>query len=598
MTVRPKIAPAVVTALTDQAPSRVRRKLDRQSDVAEGWNWQQEGDVWTVQAGNEIVRLAADGGVVREVDNVTCSCLLSPRCFHALACVHLLELDDGVGPSKDESAKADSSEADSSEVDVDAKDVVTEVALDEAQRDAARLTWNACATVLATGARAAGALPQAEMLRAVHECRARGLHRLAASGLRIVESVRQARADKPDFRLESLNRDLGESLACAHRLRDAETAARDDVGVARRAYESIPGLRLSGLFSESIATRSGYAGVVTYLLTSDQRVLTVSDVMPGGPERILGAWRGGVQLGDLAISHKDLSRAGLFVQKGTASFDGRLGAGKDCQAVTAKAGDWSTAPFAELFERPLEDQINAVFARSPFLPGDELLYVRGEVLGVAGPALAFLANDPRLPLRLLLRPPSSPVARENLRLLGRAPGLRLRCIVRLLRSQAGQAELLALGPDESAESNQAPRLVLPESWKGHLSCALETLERKHLTAAERHPVELGVVAPATPDGLGPLERALGRVALGGRHSLPQGSAGRREREAQRLESQHLPTAATLLRGLSDEALKVEKAFDGVRFPADPTPLVKRWLAGMAYTEAARRTFERRSWLET
>ncbi len=605
MSQRPRCAPEVVAALAERAPGRVRRKLDKQSDVAAGWQWRRDGDQWTVTAGSESVRLKVPGGVLRTTDDVACSCLLSPRCFHALACVSVLDLDDGAAAPA--TAEPDDTNPPPEEPTAGKPAAV----LDDQQRHAAELAWRAGAALLATGARAAGSLIQADLLRAVHECRARGLHRLAAAGLRAVESVRQARRDDPAFALDALARDLAEHLACAHRLRQAPGAPvpRELLGTARRRYHPFPGQRLYGLFAEPVLTRSGYAGVVTYLVAPDRRILTLSNVAPGDGERVAEAWLGGVSLGDLALSHRDLSRSGLFVQKGTAAADGRLGAGQACRAVTASACDWHQPPLAELFATPVAEQVSGAFERATSGPGRgapppagaDLLFLRGRVRGKAKGGVAFdLAGGAGgILLQAPAQGPRQP-SRDNLDVLARAPGLALRCVVRLVRHLAGVAELLAIAGDEETNGgDRRPRLVLGDDRAGRLSCGLERLERAHLTSAHRRPVPVPGDGPGhrPAAGLDPLERALGQLALGGRHSLPHGSVRRRDRDAARLVKSGLPAAAAQLQTLSRQALEVDRAFDGVRFPTDPAPLASGWLAAMCYANAARDAFQRRVWLE-
>jgi hypothetical protein len=62
---------------------------------------------------------------------------------------------------------------------------------------------------------------QAELLRCVHDARAVGLPRLATAAVRVIESLRMARADEPRFRLAELTDDLHEVLVVSHQLIDA-----------------------------------------------------------------------------------------------------------------------------------------------------------------------------------------------------------------------------------------------------------------------------------------------------------------------------------------------------------------------------------------
>ncbi len=76
MSQRPRCRPELGAAFTEKPPSRLRRKLDRQPGVAGTWSWKRGGETWTVEAGEERVRLQAPARVVATDDDVDCSCLL------------------------------------------------------------------------------------------------------------------------------------------------------------------------------------------------------------------------------------------------------------------------------------------------------------------------------------------------------------------------------------------------------------------------------------------------------------------------------------------------------------------------------------------
>ncbi len=116
----------------------------------------------------------------------------------------------------------------------------------------------------------------------------------------------------------------------------------------------------------------------------------------------------------------------------------------------------------------------------------------------------------------------------------------------------------------------------------------------YLVTADHRILTLGDVAPGDEERL---DRALGQLALGGRHSLPHGNVRRRDRDAAHLARAGLPSASALLESLSRHALHVERAFDGVRFPADPAPLASGWLVATCYAQGTRAAFQRRVWLE-
>src|SRR5690606_13252218 len=115
---------------------------------------------------------------------------------------------------------------------------------------------------------------------------------------------------------------------------------RADVGVGRRAYTEIGSLRLYGLGCERVVTASGYAGVVTHLVSVSDgapRTWSVSDIAPGGPERAAAAHGARVSFGGTALSHRDLGRAALVAQRVGASADGRLSGMSATTAATADA---------------------------------------------------------------------------------------------------------------------------------------------------------------------------------------------------------------------------------------------------------------------
>ncbi len=57
MSNRPQIHPQVLASIAENAPDRVRRKLDKEPAVANDWGWSLEGTIWTIEAGNEKVTL-------------------------------------------------------------------------------------------------------------------------------------------------------------------------------------------------------------------------------------------------------------------------------------------------------------------------------------------------------------------------------------------------------------------------------------------------------------------------------------------------------------------------------------------------------------
>lgn len=591
---RPRIHPNVFASIAESAPDRVRKKLDKEPTVAHDWVWALEGTTWTIDAGSEKVTLEIAENVIAKAEQVGCSCLLSPRCFHVLSVLSVLELADAIAvetPIAQETA------------DDDEEKLPAE--LSEDQKAAARSMWNAAAAILATGARAAGTLLQSQLLRAIHECRSVGLHRLGSAGVRVMQNIRWLREEHDAFSREDLLADFAELLKVAWTLSRGETIPTQEwMGVAKRKFTPAGSLRLTGLFTEPILTRSGYSGVATYLLGDEDSIFSFSNVRPGTSERIAEAYQTGADLGGLSIPHQTLNRQGLLVQKATRSTDGRLGNSKDCRAVTTESAGWNAEAVARRFAIPLVEQVNRVF-QFDGLPvteqpgGWDLLFLEGMILGSDGENLFFGLNHDQgvTRLRIANDHPKVPF-RENLEMLARVPGLHARFIARMLPSSPGDALALAFAPLASEESS--PTCTLPDKWQGHANLGIDKLERRFFSSAEKFP---HVIAPKTAsaqvsDGLDFVRRRLQAVALGGRHALPTGRVGTTVSEARTMDTNLQPAAAALLKGLAQCAIESRTDLLGVRFPPDPTHLAERWLAGAVYEETARRHFQKWGWMKS
>ncbi|MGW4278221.1 hypothetical protein ACWEGQ_39240, partial [Streptomyces seoulensis] len=289
----------------------------------------------------------------------------------------------------------------------------------DAQRAAARAVFDAAAAVLDAGADGSGAVLQAELLRAAHTARLAGLPRAATAAVAVVTGLRAARAADPGHRLAGLADALSGVLGVAHRLPHAtgpELAALR--GTVRQPYRPDGSLRLYGLFSEPVLTATGYAGAVTWTADAGGRLYTVSDVAPGGPARATGAADRAVRLGDTALTHRELSRAGLAVSGATVSGTGRLGAGAGVRAVRASGAAWHAEPLRRLWDVPAAEQVARALDG-----GHDLLFLEvtcvGAVREAAGESL--LADCAGVPVRLAVahEDPALPY-RDNLRLLAAA----------------------------------------------------------------------------------------------------------------------------------------------------------------------------------
>jgi hypothetical protein len=600
---RPKIAAALAARLVAQIPSRLIKKLDADPTLASRWTWQRAAGTWTVKTDkDDTVRLR--GGEV--IDDVACSCLLSPKCLHVGAVVSAMEPADASECDSDRNsdngsvrpaaidteigtaAGAGTGTKTGTETGSGATATVTATSADPA---AAVRSFRALADILAAGAAASGAFAQAELLRAIHACRGAGLHRLATAQTRVLRSLRDLRGDRPEFALAVLAADLREAFAVAHALARGESSAAL-VGAARRDYETIGNLHLRGVFTEAIVARSGHAGAVTYLVDDKGTIYTRADVAPGDAGRAAGAYDAPAAIGDAVLPHRELCRSGLFVSEATASYTRRLGAGQKVRAVRAREPSrWDAAPLAVRWDAPLAAQLAAIAAHdaSPDEQrpaGWDLVFVEG-VLATQPDGLAFACGDVALDVTTSLDHRAL-VARDNLAILARAPGLHVRAIGRVRLAAPRRIDLLAVAPAVGET-----RLALPDTWHGRANLHYDKLA---IPAPKIGAIAIAV-APSRglDDLLAPLRRRVERVVEGGLATLPTHALPDVEREAARLGAHALRGGADALRELAAVAHDADRAMTGARRAIDRPSFARAWLRAAIYDDAARRRLALASW---
>jgi len=570
MTVR--AAPDLLATLAAASPARVIKRLDADRTIARTWTWSVESHGGTVTTeGGETVTLRAEQGVLVAVADVTCSCLLSPRCLHVLAVVAALEIAevtvDAPGAEPEEEAKATST-----------------VAIGNASRAVAGRARTIVADVLAAGARGVGTVLEGELLRLVHAARIEGLHRLAAAGLRVVRDIRDLRSDAAEFAAQTLVDDLHDLLSTAVLLDRAEVEPAV-VGVARRAYETVGNLRLYGVCTEPVVARGGMAGVVTHLVDERGGLWSIGDVQRGDIGRALGAYDAGLAMGDTTIAHRALSRAGLFVQDATASEDRRLGAGKQVKAVRAKSElGLAAEPIRARFAEPLRDQVVRAYAARD-LPDDRrprgasLLFVRGAVLGWDDGALWIDSDEGAL--RVVA--PSAHASLsfiDDLRMLAGAHGLPLEIVAHLVPDAPRTLSLLAFGPGSGIEG--APSLVVPEEWHGLVNAGFDTLVGSHFTGPVHRAPKVERDGELS-DPLVGLRRRVERAALHGLRSLPPEAIAQVDHERARLAQHAMHHGADVLGALSAAARRGRSTF------------AEGWVAAATYARAATTALFRDAW---
>ncbi|MFJ9347986.1 hypothetical protein [Streptomyces sp. NPDC101237] len=608
----PAVAPAVTAELVASLSPRLRKRLDAGVAKLASRPAVQEGDTVRITVDDEgsELELRAPDGVVATVADIRCGCLLSPDCLHRAAAasaapvadpatapppppdattaappsdgVTAVQVPDGAtatpGTERAATPRAGASESggvpDSGRAVPKDRAPAAEDSATPAQHTAAEAVFAAAAAVLDAGTDGSGAVLQAELLRAAHTARLAGLPRAATAVVAVVTALRAARAADPAFRLAELVTALSETLYVAHRVRSATGPELAGLrGTVRQPYTPDGSLRLYGLFSEPVLTASGYAGAVTWTADADGRLYTVSDVAPGGAGRAAGAADRAVRIGDTALTHRELARAGLAVSGATVSPTGRLGAGAGVRAVRASGAGWRDEPLERLWAVPAAEQVARILSGGP-----DLLFLEvtptGVVRGAAGDAL--LADCDGLPLRLTAAHdhPSLP-HRDNLRLLAAVHGRRLRVVARLMAAPDARAQLLATEHPTIAGSR--------------VDLGLDRLQHADLPS----PAAAGVV-PASPEApLHLLRRRVEQAASGGRRVLA--FPGNTAADVHRLHRHGLATAGDILDALLAAAAERTRDAFGRLLPADPGRFARAWLTAARYADEVDRVLCAAAW---
>ncbi|MEV7184715.1 hypothetical protein [Kitasatospora sp. NPDC093102] len=632
----PGVRPAVVAEVVAGLSARLQKRLDGAAAKLAERPVGREGDEWRVEVDEETVLvLHAPGGVIAGEADVRCGCLLAPACVHRAAAVTLCPLAEAepepVVESESELEDARESESEpgsgtGTEATAGregARDIPEESAgqpapapLTAAELAAVRHLHGAAAAVLAAGVSGAGAVSQAELLRAAHRARLAGLHRPAAAAVTVATRVRAARSGAPDHRLVDLVAGLRELLGLTTALAAGATPVAELRGTARQTYREEGGLRLYGLFAEPVLTAT-HAGAVSWAVDADGRLSTIAEVMPhddavSAAPQALGAGNRTVRLGDTALSHREFSRAGLAVQGATRSTGGRLGAGASVRAVRAAGAAWTAEPASRLWSEPAPAQVARALAAQE-LPyesrpaGSDLLFLDVTLLGTAptgpggmpqllarcttdGPTGDPAAGGPVIVLRPAHEHPGLPF-RANLALLATVPGLRLRVIGRLERADRPELRLLAIGTPPDASDP----LTLPADRAARVNLGLERLQTADLAAPVPAAPEPAASAPGpgpadeptAPAPYGPPVHVLGRrveqTVTSGRHALaPSEASAAADRGL--LRAAGLATAAELLDGLRAAAVNRDRDVFGRIVTDDHEAFANAWLTAASYTE--------------
>ncbi len=591
--------------MIEMAPGRVRRRLDKQPNVAQSWSWTQRGNRWEVAAGDETVCIEMVDGAIQAMEQLHCTCLLAPKCHHILACVTALDTVADASDGHDAQTESIANTAESVAA-VRESIVVTPEMLQTAFR-----VRDALSGVLRVGARASGTLLQSALLRAGHECRVAGLPMLGNTVLRIAEGTRRLRAQSDIADSDSLQQDVFAGLLATELLSGCEAVPSSIVGTNRREYGALAISRLHGWFAEPILTRSGYAGVCIHLLAPDGSMHQITEVRTGDADLVVQAYHVGIELGATTLQGSDLCRKSLIVQNLSAAADGRLSKGKKTRWAVQGDADFDDGVALRRFVQPPCQQLEQVF-RAANDPADgrrggwDLIAFEAEVLGAFGPALLAKVDRLERPWRLRIAIDDPGLAfRDNLTLLTRCPGLRLRCVGRLRMETAGEVELLAIGPPGSESLREdgetpAPRLQLPNQWQGRCNLGIDRLQRHHIDRTSRWGVETVLdqqqASSLTDDGLENLDCCLRAAVLGGHRAVAGIETVAHRRAVTALRRYGYPTAVALIDTLASAAAETAHDSDtGGAKRGQRADFAMALLACATYLQAARTEFHRQRW---
>ncbi|WP_405770454.1 hypothetical protein OHU34_36935 [Streptomyces sp. NBC_00080] len=569
----PPVSPSVTAELVEALSPRLRKRLDAGIAKLAARPVVRDGDTVRIAVDDDTdLELHAPEGAVTSADAIRCGCLLAPDCLHRAAAASAAP----VAEDAPDSAPAQPTD-DETPPTADGASPPGDETVAPAQLAAARVVYDAAAAVLEAGADGSGAVLQAELLRAAHTARLAGLPRVAAAAVSVVNGVRAARSADPAHRLPDLADALRTVLGMAHRLPFATGRDLAELrGSVRQPYTPDGSLRLYGLFSEPVLTTTGYAGAVTWTADAEGRLYTVSDVAPGGPGRATGAADRAIRIGDTALTHRELSRAGLAVSGATVSPTGRLGAGAGVRAVRASGAAWSAEPLDRLWTVPVAEQVARALGG-----GHGLLFLDVTLTGTVREAtgdrlladcegrtvrLAVAHDDPALPYR------------DNLRLLAAARGSRLRVVTRLAPGPLPRALLLAA--EHPARADERVDLGLDRLQHADLPTTTATAAPAPAPPADEAPLHL-------------LRRRVHQAVSGGRRVLgfPDSGAG----DGGRLRRVGLATAGELLGELRSAAADRSRDAFGRLLPADTGRFAHAWLAAAVYTDEVERALCAAAW---
>ena len=600
---KPKITTELLVQLTSAAPARVQKRLDKNPQAANEWDWSEDKGVIKVDTGTQTVTMTPVDGVVQQADQMQCDCLLAPKCLHLLACVTLLEIQQ-------ETQTADVPDESSSPSDetIESDATTDAVQADETTVRTAAALFDSASQIVVTGYERASTVIIGQLMQAAHHARAIGLHWPAASAIRVVEGIRQQRISARGADATTLRRDMFELLSSSRMIQQQTTGWQKLPGTARRKYHPRDeAMKLQGVFVEPVLTDNGYAGMVVYLKDESHNWFTISDVRLGDAERLAGVWKGGIPIGNKSVPANDLMSCRVTIRGGGVSDDSRLGLGSKAELALQHGKDWLSESMQQWVSTDLATQMRRVWTNrhTPDLArpaGWDLVGLQVEVLGASGSHLVarILESGRRVPLGVMSENTNLEY-RRNLQRLAAAPGMLLNVVARFDFTRPAALLPLAIAPlDESvlpvdenvdAEESSAndnpprPKLVLPDTVNGCWQLGWQRLQPEHFSRTSE-PVVLSEDAWTTTANatLDPMQRRIQAMLQGGHHSIPDLSSDSLQIDAARYLEAWYETAAVVLMELSTASATLRAAETKRETAEAILRLSELWIAGEAWCE--------------
>lgn len=587
----PPVAPEVFAAAVDSLTTRLRRRLDAAVESLSTTPVDSAEDgTYGIRCGADAWVTLAPGpsGTITSPDQVRCTCLLSPRCLHRAAALGTSPIANTTAPPPGQipSTGGTSTAGPVPRTDPATCPVPGASAPSAAQVRAAGGLWAAASAVLAVGSVAAGAVPQAELLRAAHTARLAGLHRAEGAALGVVRHLREARDPQGAHRAhraDELVAALRDVLLVAHRLKAADPDP-ELIGAVPHHHRPDEPLRLYGVCREPVVGPGDAGGVVTHLVDGTGRWYMLRDVAPGGPARARRAGTAHVAVRSFLSDHERLSRGGLVVTGAVVAPDGRLLAERGVRATFAAGRSW--ADLVPAFAAP--DRIRTGQAPAPPPTGCDVQIVAADGEEVLVRVLTGDVLGPTVRLAPAHRHPALAHS-ANLRRLGTCPGLRVRVLGRVDPDRVTTLRPLAVGPVPGA----AATLRLPREFRDRADLGYDLLADAHFPPRPICPPPPRSTAAGARPVDSPLRHVRDLVELavtGGRRAAAEPTRdGDRDGHAAALRRGGFATGADLFAALGAVAARRPRDVFGRPAPDDQDHYAAQWLATAVYlagTEAA------------